>query len=158
VSSGLPDAAKAELHARNTGGVWLVLVTVEHADFAAPLRYVNDRQNVTSGGDVYTALAFTVQLPADRDAPPRATLTLDNVTRAAVAAMRAITTPPSLTLEVIRRVAPNTILLSYPNLKVLGSQISARSIVLEIGADPVFDESYPGTDFTPLVFPAGFDR
>lgn len=157
MSRGLSDAAKAELYAANCAGVWLTLLTVEHSGFST-LRYVNDRQNVTSGGDVYTALAFSARLPADRDGPVRAVVSLDNVDQGMVAAVRGITTPATVTIEVIRRSAPDTIVVSYPFLQLVGITISATSIEFELSGDPVLDESYPGTDFTPLSFPAGFDR
>jgi len=158
VSRGLSSAAKAELYAANCAGVWLTLLTIEHASFASTLRFVNDRQNVTSGGDVYTAMAFGAQLPADRDGPVRAIITLDNVDQACVAAVRAITTPATVTIEVIRRSAPDTILVSYPFLQLVAVRIMATSIEFELSADPVLDEAYPGLDYTPLSFPAGFDR
>ena len=97
MSRGLSSAAKAELYAASTSGVWLTLLTIEHASFGATLRYVNDRANVTSGGDVYTAMAFSARLPADRDAPPRAVITLDNVDQATIASVRTITTPATVT-------------------------------------------------------------
>lgn len=158
MSRGLSSEAKAELYAPSTSGVWIVLLTLEHASFASTLRYVNDRQNVTSGGDMYTALAFSARLPADRDAPPRAVLVLDNVDQSTIASSRAITTPASVTIEVIRRSAPDTILVSYPNLKLRNIGISETSVEYELAGDAVGDEMYPGTTFTPLHFPAGFAR
>lgn len=157
MSRGLSSAAKAELYAAQTGGVWLVLLTITH-DSLTTLRFVNDRQSVTSGGDVYTPVAFQASLPADRDEAPRAIITLDNVDQATVAAVRSITTPAAVTIEVIRASDPNTILVSYPDLRLVGARITASTIDLELTADPVVEESYPGTDFTPLLFPAGFDR
>ena len=157
MSRGLSSAAKAELYAAQTGGVWLVLLTITH-DSLTTLRFVNDRQSVTSGGDVYTAAAFSVRLPADRDEAPRAIITLDNVDQTAVAAIRSITTPAAITVEIIRRSDPDTILVTYPDLRLAAAKITATAIELELSADPVLEESYPGTDFTPLLFPAGFDR
>ena len=157
MSRGLSSAAKAELYAAQCGGIWLVLLTISHTSITT-LRYVNDRQSVTSGGDVYSPAAFSASLPADRDEAPRALITLDNVDQAAVAALRSITSPATITIEVIRRSAPDTILVSYPDLRLTGARITASTIELELAADAVVDEGYPGTDFTPLLFPAGFAR
>lgn len=158
MSRGLSSAAKAELYAANCTGVWLVLLTVEHATFGATIRLVNDRQSVTSGGDVYTPMAFRPSLPPDRDGPARAVVVVDNVDRALIAAVRAITTPATVTMELIRRSAPDTIVASWPYLRLVGATIDAGQITFELAPDAVLDESYPGTDFTPLGFPAGFDR
>ena len=38
------------------------------------------------------------------------------------------------------------------------STITADAVEIELSADPVLEESYPGTEFTPISFPAGFDR
>jgi hypothetical protein len=157
MSRGLSSAAKAELYAAQTSGVWLVLLTVEHASFST-LRYVNDRANITSGGDTYTAMAFSCRLPADRDGPVRAIVSLDNVDRATIASVRAVTSPATVTLEVIRQSAPDTIVVSYPYLQLVGCTITTDRIDFELGSDPVLDEAYPGLEFTPLSFPAGFDR
>ena len=158
MSRGLSSAAKAELHAANNAEPWIVLLTISHADFAATLRFVGDMQNVTSGGDVYTALAFGATIPADRDGPVGAKLTLDNVDRATVAEFRTITTSPTVTIEVIRRGDPNTIIASWPNLRLAGATISLTRIELDLAGDVVLDESYPGWTFAPIDFPAGFDR
>lgn len=158
MSRGLSSTAKAELYAANTSGVWLVLLTIEHASFSSTIRLVNDRQNVTSGGDVYTAAAFTARLPADRDAPISAVIVVDNVDQSLITAVRSITTPATVTLEVIRQSDPNTILLSFPYLRLSGATITSSTIEFELTSDAVLDESYPGLDFTPLSFPAGFDR
>jgi len=158
VSAGLSSAEKAELYAGTTTGEWVVLVTVTHADFVSTLRYVNTFADVVSGGDTYTALAFSAALPADRDGPAAATLTLDNTDQATTVAFRSVTSPPTITLEIVRLSAPDTIVRTFPNLRMVSANISETQVVLGLAPDAVFDDSYPGQDFTPLAFPAGFDR
>ena len=153
MSRGLPNAALAELYAAESTGQWLVLLTIG----ATPLRFVNDTANVTSNGNVFTALAFTARLPADRDEAPRAIVSLDNTDQSAVAAVRSVTTPAAVTVQLIRRSAPDTVLASWA-LELRGCVIRADALDLELHAEPVLEESYPGTDFTPLSFPAMFDR
>ncbi len=158
MSAGLSAACKAALYAPNTGDLPLCLLTLDHDDWAQPVRLVNDRQDLVSNGDTYTARAFSVQLPADKDGPPRAVLVVDNVDRALVAAMRTITTPPTVSIGLVLRSAPNTIERTWPNLRIRSAQIHATALEVELGPNAVFDEGYPGLDFTPLAFPAGFDR
>lgn len=158
MSRGLSSAAKAELYAANTGGVWLALVTITHDDFAATIRLVNDRQNVTSNGQVFTACAFSLTLPPDADTAPRAVLSIDNVDRSIVASVRAITSPATVRVDVIRRSAPDTLIISYPYLRAVSATISSDRIDFTVAGDRVLDESYPGQEFTPLAFPAGFSR
>ena len=92
MSRGLSATAIAELNAATCAEPYLVLLTIAHADITT-LRFVNDRANVTSGGDLYTGLSFSAKLPADRDGPVSAQITLDNVDRATITAVRSITTP-----------------------------------------------------------------
>lgn len=158
MSRGLSSAAKADLYSPNGSGVYLVLLTITHPDITT-IRLVNDRQGLVSGGDTYTPLAFTARLPPDSaEGNPSAVLILDNVDQSIVAAARSITTPASVTIEVVRQSAPDTILVTYSDLRLTGAKITATSIEFDLSADPVVDESYPGLDFTPLSFPAGFDR
>lgn len=158
MSRGLSSATKADLYAPNCSGVYLVLLTITHPDITT-IRLVNDRQSLVSGGDTYTPLAFTVRLPTDSpDGNASAVLILDNVDQSIVAAARSITTPASVTIEVVKQSAPDTILVTYSDLRLTRARISATTIEFDLSADPVVDESYPGLDFTPLSFPAGFDR
>lgn len=157
MSRSLASAALAELNCSSTGGVWLALATITHADLASTLRLVNDRADVVSGGDTYTAFPFSVQLPADVDEAPRALLAIDAVDLTVVTAARTITSPATTTIEVIRQSAPDTILVSY-SLQARSASYDAANVTLELFASPVLDESYPGTEFTPILFPAIYDR
>jgi hypothetical protein len=153
----LPSAALAELYAQRSSGVWLTLLTIEHADLPATIRLVNDRASVVSGGDTYAALGFSIQLPADAEEIPRASLTVDAVDRTIITALRSITTPATVTVEIVRQSAPDTILASWV-LEMRNASYDAQTVTMELYPPPVLDEAYPGTDFTPLLFPGIFDR
>jgi hypothetical protein len=155
---GLSDAEKADLYGAHCVDVWLALLTVTHGSFAT-IRVVADHQNVTSRSNVYTAHAFSVRLPADRhEEMPQASIVIDNVDRSLVEAVRSVTTPGTVTIENIRRSDPDTVVRSWPNFELKSVEIHADSISLVLGPDPVLEESYPGIDFTPLLFPGLFDR
>ena len=153
----LPAAALAELYSQSTGGLWLVLLTVTHADLPATLRLVNDRASVVSGGDTYSPFPFTMQLPPDVEDMPRALLTIDAVDLSIITAIRSITSPASVTVEIIRQSAPDTILASWI-LEMRGASYDTQTVTIELHPPPVLEESYPGTEFTPLLFPGVFDR
>ena len=48
--------ARAALHAPETDEVFLVLLTIDHTDMAAPIRVCNNTVDVTSREDVWNAL------------------------------------------------------------------------------------------------------
>lgn len=158
MSAGLSAAAKAELYAEENSEPWLALLTIEHADFSSTLRYVGDMQSLTSRSNVYSPLAFGVRLPPDREGDIASTIVLDNVDRATIAEIRSVTSDPTITIEVVRRSAPDTVLRSYPRLRMRSAVITADQVQVNLSSDAVFDESYPGLDFTPTGFPAGFNR
>lgn len=60
----------------------VLLLEINHTDLGTPVRVVNDNQDLTSNGDIYTALAFRATLPDDlSQGQPRAQLSIDNVGR-----------------------------------------------------------------------------
>ncbi|VVD74341.1 MULTISPECIES: DUF1833 family protein [Pandoraea] len=60
----------------------LLLLQIDHPDLAVPVRVVCDTQDVTSNGNVYTAMAFGCSIPDDQEGQlPQAQLEIDNVGR-----------------------------------------------------------------------------
>lgn len=75
-------AYKSTLAAVSAPEAPLILIEIDHADLVAPLRAVNDTQNLTSNGDTFVAIPFRYELPDDTDGQlPRARLAIDNVGR-----------------------------------------------------------------------------
>jgi hypothetical protein len=67
----------------STSGVEPVyLLEISHPQLVAPIRVVNDTQDITSNGDLFIACAFRVKLPDDMATQmPRAELAVDNIGR-----------------------------------------------------------------------------
>lgn len=60
----------------------LALLEITHPNLVTPIRVVNDTQDLTHNGDVFTRFSFRLTLPDDPDtALPQARLELDNVGR-----------------------------------------------------------------------------
>lgn len=60
----------------------LILLEIDHDDLAAPVRIVNDREDITVEGNLYQAFAFGLNLPEDPESGlPEAQLSIDNVGR-----------------------------------------------------------------------------
>lgn len=60
----------------------LYLLEITHGNLNAPIRVVNDTQDITSNGNVYTAIPFNVTMPDDfENQAPKATLSVTNVGR-----------------------------------------------------------------------------
>lgn len=156
MSRSLSTAAKAAIHAGQTDEALLFLVAISHASITT-LRFVNNTEDVVSGGDTYSAYPFAVTLQDERDdQPPEVVLGIDNVTRAITDAIRALTSAPTVTLSVVLASSPSTIEAgpivttlrdaTYDHLQVMGT----------LGIEQVLVEPYPGGTFDPRNFPALF--
>lgn len=76
------SAASQNLLATSADEPFLVLLEITHTDLAAPIRVVNDVQNIMVDGDTYIAMPFRVTLPDDvKGQIPQATLEVDNIGR-----------------------------------------------------------------------------
>jgi len=77
VSSSYKDAVNS-----NAKELPLTLLEITHSGLAIPVRVVNDTQDITVNGSVYSAMAFRATLPDDlSQGQPRARLAIDNVGR-----------------------------------------------------------------------------
>ena len=151
-------AARAALYAAQTGKVFLHLLTIDHDDMPAPVRFVDDLVDITSRGNLYTAFPFRALLPADVDGElPQLDLVVDNVTRDLVDEIRSIATPAEVTLEVVIADTPDTVEAGPFNLEVVRATYNAREIRLSLASESLLTEPYPVRLFTPSDFPLLFN-
>jgi hypothetical protein len=60
----------------------LILLEINHPELVAPIRVVNDTENITSNGEEFIAFPFSVILPDDYENKlPRARIAISNVGR-----------------------------------------------------------------------------
>ena len=156
MSRTLSSTALESTQAEDTDEVWLVLVTIEQADLTEPIRVVNNNEDITSGGDLFVAYAFEVELPGEQaDTPGQGRLKIDNTDKVIVEAVRSINGVPTVTLEVVLASDPDTIEISYTGLRM-------RNIGYDVGfvtGDLVFDDVLTepvSVDITPSRFPGMF--
>lgn len=153
----LSAKATAALFAQETAEVFLVLLTVEHQDLAEPIRVVNNTEDITSRGHLFVGWPFEVTLPdSDPQQVSRATLRIDNVDRQITAAIRGLTSSPTLTFEVIMASTPDVVEVSFGNMQLESVQYDALEISGELTYENVLIEPYPGDSFTPQNFPGLF--
>ncbi len=132
----------------------LVLLKIEHADLSAPILVVDNRVAITSGGDIYSAFPFQVRLPDSlEDAPPRARLRISNVSREIGQAMRDITSPADVTIEVVRQDAPDVIEMSWPTMKLTNVRWDFLTVEGDLEYENRSREPYPYLVFSPAEFP-----
>lgn len=143
--------------AQETDEVWLVLLTISHPDIDPSIRVVNNSVNVTSRGNEFVNFPFDITLPDQReDSPSRARLSIDNVSREIAQAIRQISTPPNVLIEIIRAADPDTVEMSWPFFQLRNVKWDAQSVSGELMLEDFTDEPYPAGTFSPPSFPGLF--
>lgn len=141
---------KSAFYGQHTDALPLMRIDIDHADLPSPLRYVNNTENVTSGGNVYLAAGFEARLP---DKKGKARIRICNVNRAVVQAIRSITGKPTITLAVILHADPDTI--EHGPFVMTLSDVGWTAITVDgyLSFDDFLDEPCPGDTFTPGTYP-----
>jgi hypothetical protein len=153
VSRTLSAPALAALNAPQTDKVFLALLTITHANLAQPVRVVNDMVNVTSRGNEYIGLPFQIDLPSEvEEELPRVRLTIDNVDRLLVEAVRTLTSPPTITLEVILASSPDTVEAGPLPFALRNAEYDSLVVTGELAFEDVLNEGFPAHSFTPNLF------
>ncbi len=132
----------------------LVLLTIDHDDIDPAIRVVNNKVDITSNGDIYTAFPFEITLPDNlEDAPPRAKLKIDSVSREIAQAIRLISTPADVTIQVVRHDALDTVEMTWPAMRLTNVRFNALTVDGDLEFENLTREPYPAHTFSPAEFP-----
>jgi hypothetical protein len=157
VTWSVSEALRRAVHAQETDEVFLVLVTIEHPELQQIIRVSSDAVHTVSRGETYLAIPFDLQLPEDgEDRPPRARLTIDNVSREIVLALRQIQAAPTVTMEVVRASEPDLVEASFPFFRLQDVRYDALVVEGELGVEDLTSEPFPAARFVPSLFPGLF--
>lgn len=157
MSRTLSAAAKEAMFSQETNKVFLMLLTLEHDDFAGPIRVVNNYDNVTSGGDVYTAYPFLFSLPDEfEDSLSQVDLIITNVDRLLVDEVRSISSPITVTLEIALSDSPDTIEAGPFVMKMREVKYDASRLTGQCSFQDILNEAYPEGSYTPADYPGLF--
>lgn len=138
------QAFRDEAYSEGTGQAYLILVTVDHADLAAPLRFTSDGVATTSNGEIFTPLAFRAVLPdRTQGRAPQATLRLDNVNKTLLEALRGLQTAPTVDLQVVRASDPDTVEDEYLGMTVTGTDDDPAFIDLTLALENLAEARFP---------------
>ena len=149
----ISDALKVEAWSE-ASDLPLVLLTIDHADISPAIRVVNNKVAITSNGDIYTAFPFEITLPDNlEDAPPRAKLKIDNVSREIAEAIRLISTPADVTIQVVRQDDFDTVEMTWPAMRLTNVRWNALTVDGDLEFENLTSEPYPAHTFSPAEFP-----
>jgi hypothetical protein len=147
------------MNAQSTGVAVLALVTITHSTFTT-VRVVNNTENVTSNGDLFTALPFTVRLPADSEEyRPVMKVGVPNVSLDLMTELRSVAGSREkikVALSIVDHAAPDTLLAAWTDFEVENVNYTAESLTFDLTLKSYLAEPYPGGSFTPSDFPGLF--
>lgn len=143
--------------AQETGEVWLVLITLRHPAIDPPIRVTSDAVATVSRSETFQPYPFELTL-ADDDGehPGTVRLSIDNVAREIVFALRSIDSAPTVTIEVVLASQPDAIEASWEEYSLVNVEYDALKVSGEISQEPILSERYPAGSFDPARFPGLF--
>ena len=157
MSRSISATAKAAAFAQQTDQVYIVLLTIDQEDLDAPIRLANNYTDIVSGGETYTGFPFAIELPTDQDEQiPAARLTIDNVDRAIVNAVRTMTTGAVVTVSVVLAASPNTVEIGPFVMTLRNVSWNATTVSGTLQSEDLLNEPFPGEFMTPNTFPGLF--
>jgi hypothetical protein len=151
------DNFREAVNAQETGEEILFLVTIEHPDLLAPIRINNAVRNIISRGETFLACYLTAAvIDQDPDRSPQAQLTVSNIDRTMVVALRSTAVAPVITLEIIRASEPDFVEMSMANLEL--KNINYDELVIQGDLIPRRLRAKKAIDhyFSPTVAPGLF--
>lgn len=157
MSRNLTLETRRAIYAPETAEVFIVLLTIAHPDMAVPLRVCGGGEEVTSRGEIFAAYPFALALPEDEDGrAPRARLSIDNIERGIVEAVRNLTSSPFVTIEIIRRAAPDIVEARFDDFRFTDISYDSQIIEGDLTIEDFTAEPYPAACFSPSLFPGLF--
>lgn len=153
----LSNNAIGAMNARETGEVFLPLVTIDHSTLPSPKRYVNNTEDIVSGGQTYEATAFEVSLPDQRDEGlPVLRWSADNRDGAMAALLRNVVGHVDVEIKYVMASTPDVIEVGPFNVVMQMAEYNLEKAGGPMTVDPVFDTSFSKLTFTPQTYPGLF--
>lgn len=162
----LSDNAKQVIFAQSTDDAWITLVTITHPSLATPIRVADDsyellplagRRGVESRGNEFIYVPFMVELPTQDDTNiSLARITMDNISREQVLAVRGADSALGITIEIVLASDVDTVEAAVSNFKLERVNYDALTISGEISVEYFDLEPLPKRRFTPSDFPGLF--
>jgi hypothetical protein len=157
MSRTLSTAARQALYGATTEEVFLILLTLDHETLEMPLRVSSDAVNTVSRGETFIAYPFQLSLPDDEEGKsPHARLVIDNVDRQIVAAVRGLTSAPTVLMEIVRAADPDTVEAVFADFRLTDVTYDSQVVEGDLTIEDFTAEPYPAASFSPSLFPGLF--
>ena len=166
MSRNLTTTARRAVFAQQTDEVFIVLLTISHDSFDEDIRVASDPREllptagvrgVVSRGKEYVFIPFDITLPQDDDSGvSKATLSVDNVGRELITAVRSADSAVRIKIEVVLDSAVDTVEVSLDDYRLDAIKYNAFTVSGDVSMDYYDLEPCPKQRFTPNDFPGVF--
>jgi len=150
--SDISDELKQDAFS-NEGDLPLILLTISHPSLSENICVVNNKKAITSNDIEYLAFPFEITLPDSKeDSQPSAKLAISNVSREIGIAIRSISTPPSVTIAVIRQDTPDIVEAQFVGMRLNNVKYNVMTVTADLEFEDLTREEYPSLKFSPSIF------
>lgn len=151
------DNYKKAVHARVTGEVPLILLTITHDELTTPIRVVDNTEDIISRGDVFLKAHFKAVFPSEEDgSPPMTKITIPNINREILRILKSVLTPAEVLMEVVLASSPDIVEMFFANFVLKDVDYEALSITGTVIIDTMMEEPYPADSYVPSTHPGMF--
>lgn len=148
-------AIKPAIFQSTTDEAFFWLLTITSAD--ETLRVVNNMEDITSRGNVFTAYPFDISLPVEDGSKQLSlTLTIDNVDQVLIEALRGFLEPPTMTLELVLSSDVDTVEKRIDFLRLANVEYDQLQIRGQLQPNNVLSNAFPASNYDPAQFPSLF--
>src|SRR5688572_9363086 len=156
----MPSSAfTAAVQAERTEKVLIALITLSHPNMGPPLRVTSDKVQTVSNGDVFIPYPFHyARTRSSNEAPPIGRLTISNIDRRIVEALRGLPLEPpmSVLIQTVLADAPNVVEEQLAGFELRTPEWDALKVSGDLVIDILEREPFPNVRFLPSTFPACF--
>lgn len=166
MSRSSSSSMKEEVFGQTTGEVYATLITLDHDDLDEPLRLASDLKDTLSNGSKgiisqtreFIFFPFELIPPGeDGERVPTGKLRMDNVSREIILAVREISSPVDVTIEIVRVSDPDTIEVLISGFQLRNIRGDALTVEGELSTTQFDLEPFPSGRFTASSFPGLFE-
>ena len=153
----LSPIALQAIYAPQTDQIFLALLTLAHPLLTPSLYFANNTTDIVRLGNTYKGWPFQLSLPGEyEDQIPTVQLQIDNVDRKIMEGVRALPTPPTITLEIVLAASPDTLEAGPFPFTLRQVQYTAFIVTGTLQFEDLWNEPYPRFVFDPSRFPGLF--
>lgn len=166
MSRAVSNTLKAAVFEQETSEAFIILIKIEHDDLAEDILISSDPtetlttgvKGTTSNSLEYVQLPFQLTLQEQTEnLLARAKLTIDNIDRSIITAIRTATNnPPIVTISIVLASDPDTVEISIPNLRLNNIKATASTVEGELQPQIIQGEQFPIDTFNQADFPGVF--